>query len=155
MSKMEWKTGRGKLGVFKPLLGKWACSMDSVRGPFVVTRSMKKVLNDKYVLFKADWVFGEPQNPSTHYVEHAYFGVEDGELSFKSFTSDGKQSAGRLAFADDMAGPSLCFEADMPAGRARMIWMPHYEGGLLWAVENQTKKGWNRFSEHQYLKLDI
>jgi hypothetical protein len=38
----------------------------------------------------------------------------------------------------------------MPAGRARQLYWPDAEEGFYWAVESQTKKGWNRFTEHHY-----
>ena len=34
-----WKPGRGKLGLFKPLLGDWTCQTDSPYGPLTCTRS--------------------------------------------------------------------------------------------------------------------
>ena len=42
---------------------------------------------------------------------------------------------------------AIAFEAQMPAGLARMLYWPLDSGepGFCFAVESQTKKGWNRF----------
>jgi hypothetical protein len=31
-----------------------------------------------------------------------------------------------------------------------MAYWPNGEGGFFWVVESKTKKGWNRFTKHQY-----
>ena len=81
------------------------------------------------------------------YCEIALFGaIEDATLGFYSFTSDGKRSQGRLADGTDVHAGALAFEAQMPAGLARMIYWPcEAGGGFNFAVESRTKKGWNRF----------
>ena len=45
---------------------------------------------------------------------------------------------------------ALCFEAQMPAGLARMVYWPDDADGFFWAVESKTQKGWNRFQFHHY-----
>jgi hypothetical protein len=76
--------------------------------------------------------------------------VDNGTLSFWSFTSDGKRSEGRLADGTDVHPEAVAFEADMPAGVARMIYWPGDDGTVRWAVEAKGKKGWRRFTEHTY-----
>lgn len=86
------------------------------------------------------------------YEETALFGPgADKRLKFWSFTSDGGHSVGELADAPDIDGPVLCFEADMPAGKARMLYWLDDSTGFWFAVEAKTKKGWSRFLE-QHLK---
>jgi hypothetical protein len=51
---------------------------------------------------------------------------------------------------DWVAPEAVGFEAEMPAGRARMAYWPATDGGFHWVVESRTKKGWNRFAEHRY-----
>ena len=146
-----WKPGRGKLGCFEPLLGgTWVAQGSApMMGSFRCTRTFERVLGGAYIHLRAVWEMG-PRS----YEEIALFGadVEDGELSFWSFTSDKKQSRGRRAEAELPAG-GFAFEADMPAGRARMLYWPAAEGdGFHFAVESKTKKGWNRFLEHRYAR---
>ena len=78
-------------------------------------------------------------------------GVGDGgQVCFWSFTSDGKRSQGVLADVTDLHPEAVGFEADMPAGRARMAYWPEEAGGFHWVVESKTKKGWRRFVHHSY-----
>lgn len=69
---------------------------------------------------------------------------------FHSFTSDGKRSNGVAVDAPDVHALAVAFEADMPAGRARMLYWPAEDGALFFAVESRTQKGWNRFLQHRY-----
>ncbi|MEZ0242955.1 MAG: hypothetical protein ACAH11_06235, partial [Sphingomonas sp.] len=86
------------------------------------------------------------------YEEVAMFGkARDGTLEFWSFTSDGKQSHGRLTDGVDIHPRAIAFEAEMPAGTARFIYWPAEAEGFYFAVESKTKKGWNRFLRHHYL----
>jgi hypothetical protein len=143
---MLWKKGRGKLGIFAPLMGVWVAQADSPQGPVTCRRSFSKTLNNSHISLSALWQIGQ-----LNYEELALFGSDrDGKLRFWSFTSDGKQSQGELAEANDVHPEALCFEADMPAGRARQIYWPDEAGGFYWAVESQTKKGWSRFTQHHY-----
>ncbi len=145
-----WKKGRGKLGLFQPLLGDWSASSDSEMGSVVCTRRFELVLKGKFVQLRADWQIGEPSAGKT-YGEMCLFGPgEEGSLCFWSFTSDGKRSTGWVSEAPDIHPKAICFEADMPAGRARQTYWPHSGTGMRWAVESRTKKGWNRFVEHHY-----
>lgn len=145
--KGSWKKGRGKLGLFEPLLGRWRAETDSELGHVVCVRQFSKVLNGAYIQLTADWAIGEKS-----YSEIALFGVNDEkEIAFWSFTSDKKRSNGILADASDIHADAVGFEAQMPAGLARMIYWPHEEEGFNWAVESKTKKGWNRFTLHHYL----
>lgn len=142
---VNWKKGRGKFGILEPLLGKWTASADSPMGKVKCTRAFEKVLNGNYVQLTAKWEFGEKI-----YEEIALFGIENSELFFRSFTSDGKNSDGKLSDATDIHPNAICFVAEMPAGTARMIYWPDSEEGFHWAVESKNKKGWNRFTQHHY-----
>jgi hypothetical protein len=145
-----WKSGRGVLGPLKPLLGSW---VSEPAGPGEAsatscTRRFEPALRGSYVRLDARWQLG----PGRFYEEIALFGKgEDGKLAFSSFTSDGKQSRGTQVDAPDVHPQALAFEAQMPAGLARMVYWPAGPGeGFFFAVENRTKKGWNRFFRHLY-----
>lgn len=140
-----WKKGRGKLGLFAPLIGSWKAVTDSPMGRLQCTRTLEPVLGGNYIRLTAEWKF-----PKGVYVEHAMIGIKDGVVSFWSFTSDGKNSQGTLSDGTDIHPDAICFEAQMPAGVARMVYWPHAESGFNWAVESKTKKGWNRFTLHHY-----
>ena len=143
---MLWKKERGKLGAFAPLLGTWSADAESPRGHIHCQRTFSKVLNDSHIRLDAIWHID-----LLTYEEMAYFGTErDGTLRFWSFTSDGKQSQGQLADVSDIHPEALGFEAQMPAGLARMIYWPDEQDGFYWVVESHNKKGWNRFTEHHY-----
>jgi hypothetical protein len=145
--KKQWKKGRGKLGLLDPLLGTWVANAESPMGPIRCTRTFARTLNDSYVVLDAVWEIGEKR-----YKEHAIYGVGDsGVLAFWSFTSDGKRSTGLLADATDIHAEAIGFEAEMPAGLARMVYWPADESGINWVAESKTKKGWNRFMLHHYL----
>ena len=144
----HWKKGRGKLGVLEPLLGSWEANADSPMGKVKCTRTFEKVLGGNYVQLNATWAFG-----AKLYKETAIIGMGDDVLSFWSFTSDGKRSQGQLADGTDVHPEAVCFEAQMPAGLARMIYWPDAEQGFRWAVESKNKKGWSRFTEHHYLPV--
>jgi len=142
-----WKPARGKLGRLTPLLGAWRVEADTARGPMVCTRRFHHTLGKKYVQLGAVWQFTD-----SSYEETALFGVgPTGDLEFWSFTSDGKQSQGRLADVTDLHPQAVGFEADMPAGLARQAYFPDDEGGIRFIVEARTKKGWSRMVDHLYL----
>ena len=149
-----WKKARGNLGAFAPLIGMWTAQADSPMGPVSCTRAFERVLNDKYVQLTAAWKFGKSDSTQV-YREHAIFGHIDGHLRFWSFTSDGKRSEGSIATATDLHPEAFAFEADMPAGRARMAYWPAEDGGMHFAVEAQTKKRWSRMVSHHYHRSDI
>jgi len=141
-----WKRGRGKLGVLDPLIGTWRAKTESPMGPIACTRSFEPVLKGAYVQLTAVWEIGKGT-----YEELAVLGAgPDGKLAFWSFTSDGKKSNGTLADASDVHPEAIGFEAQMPAGLARMVYWPDGEDGFHWAVEAKKKKGWKRFTEHHY-----
>ena len=142
-----WKKGRGKLGVLAPLIGTWKARAHSPLGPLQCTRTFTPILGGAYIQLTAHWKF-----PKGAYVEQAIYGVADGELSFWSFTSDGKRSQGTIADVSDIHPQAIGFEAQMPAGLARMAYWPNPDGGFNWAVEARNKKGWRRFTEHYYIK---
>jgi hypothetical protein len=144
----SWKKGPGKLGVLKPLFGSWQASAVSPMGKVRCTRSFTPILSSKYVQLVAKWEFG-----TKAYEEFAIYGVSNGKLSFWSFTSDGKKSEGVIADGKDIDPQAIVFEAEMPAGLARMIYWPNTEGGFNWAVEAKNKKGWKRFTQHKYVSL--
>ena len=88
------------------------------------------------------------------YEEIALIGATpDGRIKFWSFTSDKKQSEGFLADVTDIDERAIGFEAQMPAGLARMAYWPDEPDGFNWVVESKTKKGWNRFTEHHYKRI--
>jgi hypothetical protein len=149
-SSRDWKKGRGKLGVMRPLLGTWVAEEDSARGPVRCTRTFGSVLAGKYVHLAALWEFEDDQ-----YEEYALYGIgSDKRLRFWSFTSDGKQSQGSLADVSDLHPEAIGFEAEMPAGLARTAYWPDDDGSIHWVVESRTKRGWNRFTHHHYRPTD-
>ena len=148
--KKTWKKGKGKLGVLAPLAGSWIADAESPMGKLTCTRIFKPILGGNYIQLTATWAFS-----TFAYEEHAIIGLRDGILSFWSFTSDGKNSQGALADGTDIHPEAICFEAQMPAGLARMVYWPDPEGGFNWAVESKTKKGWNRFTHHHYHPITI
>jgi hypothetical protein len=145
-----WKKGRGKLGPFQPLLGRWLAEGTSPMGPVRCSRVLEPILGGHYLQLKARWEFG-PIGSSKVYEELAVIGVvEGGQVGFWSFTSDGKKSTGTLADVTDLHPEAVGFEAEMPAGRARMAYWPKKEGGFHFVVESKNAKGWNRFLDHVY-----
>ena len=145
----RWKRGRGKLGVLAPLMGVWKAEAATQMGPVKCTRTFTTVLGGTYVQLKAQWEFGKGI-----YEELALLGVNaEGNLTFWSFTSDGKNSTGTLADVTDLHPEAIGFEAQMPAGMARMAYWPDDSDGYYWVVESKTKKGWNRFTEHHYQRM--
>ena len=143
-----WKKGPGKLGILKPLIGSWQADADSPMGKVRCVRTFTPILGAKYIQLIAKWEFGNKV-----YEEFAFYGISNGKLSFWSFTSDGKKSEGVIADGKDIDPDAIAFEAEMPAGLARMIYWPNNEGGFNWAVEAKNKKGWKRFTQHQYVSL--
>lgn len=147
---MKWTKGRGRLGFFTPVLGTWRAVDQSEMGPVTVTRTLEKVLEGKYIQLTVHWEYA-----SGSYDEIALIGVnQEKEVCFWSFTSDGKQSEGKLADVSDLHPQAFGFEAQMPAGLARMAYWPDEEQGFHWAVEAHTKKGWNRMVEHHYQMVE-
>ncbi|HRN26801.1 MAG: hypothetical protein IT276_14040 [Ignavibacteriaceae bacterium] len=144
----NWKKGAGKLGVLNPLLGKWQANAESQMGKVCCTRTFTKILGGKYVQLAARWEFG-----TKVYEECAVYGVKDNKLSFWSFTSDGNRSEGVIADGKDIHPDAIAFEAQMPAGLARMIYWPNDDGSINWAVEAKNKKGWKRFTQHKYILI--
>jgi hypothetical protein len=151
MAKKLWKRGRGKLGFLQPLLGHWVAEATTPMGPVRCSRTFAKTLSDTYILLDARWEFGGSGDGAKVYQELALIGVSrDGEVGFWSFTSDGKNSNGTVADVTDIHEEALGFEAQMPAGLARMVYWPDPDGGFRWAVESKSAKGWKRFAEHHY-----
>lgn len=141
-----WKKGRGKLGIFDPLLGDWKAEADTPMGRMTCYRSLARICGGAYLQLAARWEFGKGA-----YQEVAIIGAgADGKVQFWSFTSDGKRSEGTLADASDIHPEAVAFEAKMPAGVARMAYWPDDIAGFHWAVESKTKKGWKRFTTHHY-----
>jgi len=145
-SRANWKKGRGKLGILDPLIGTWRAETSSPVGPMKCVRSFSHVLGGTVVQLSARWEFG-----SNKYEELALFAPgEKGLLQFWSFTSDGKRSEGKITDVSDIHAEAVGFEAEMPAGLARMAYWPDEQEGFHWVVEAKTKKGWKRFTEHHY-----
>lgn len=145
---LKWMKGRGLLAPMKPLLGDWETEAKGPSGgPMRCTRSFRP-LGNGWIELDARWDVSKDKP----YREIALFGAtQDGALGFFSFTSDGKRSEGRQADGSDVHPDALAFEAQMPAGLARAIYWPDEAGdGFHFAVENKTKKGWNRFLSHHY-----
>jgi hypothetical protein len=89
------------------------------------TRSFAPVLGGAFVQADVRW-----EHAKGSYEELTLFGVDrEGRLAFWSFTSDGKSSHGVAADAADIHPNAIGFEADMPAGRARMAFWPHENDG--------------------------
>lgn len=152
MSKL-WKKGRGKLGILDPLLGNWASDAESPMGPVCCTRKLESILHGNYLQLRASWQIG-PIETRRSYEELAVIGLgDDKQVCFWSYTSDGKRSHGTLADVTDLHPEAIGFEADMPAGRARLAYWPAEDGGFFWVVESKTKKGWNRFVIHHYHRI--
>ncbi|MEP6848691.1 MAG: hypothetical protein ABI999_07530 [Acidobacteriota bacterium] len=148
--KKLWKKGRGKLGIFEPLLATWTAEAETPLGPVKCTRTFSYFHREKWIVLDADWDFG-----GKFYKEHAIYGADtNGNVSFWSFTSDGKRSQGTLSKAPDIHSEAIAFEAQMPAGLARMTYWPETEDTMNWAVESKSKKGWNRFAQHLYSKVE-
>jgi hypothetical protein len=158
-----WKKGRGKLGFMQPLIGRWVTTASTPMGPVRCMRVFAMTLNDSYVRLDASWEFGGAAKKAAEscpdvtvkgtrpYTEMALIGVGDGgKVNFWSFTSDGKRSQGTVADVTDLHKDAIGFEAQMPAGFARMAYWPDDDGGFFWVVESKTKKGWRRFVEHHY-----
>jgi hypothetical protein len=83
---MRWTKGRGKLGLFNPLLGSWQAETKSEMGTVKCKRVFKKVLSGKYIQLLAHWEIAD-----RYYDELAIIGINsDKEVCFWSFTSDGK-----------------------------------------------------------------
>ncbi len=141
---MAWKPGRGLLGPLQPLIGDWVSlpAEQDTRMPMRCTRSFRP-FGKGWVELDARWERGE----RGEYREIALFGAAGDGLGLHSFTNDGKRSEGRLADGADVHPNAIAFEAEMPAGLARMIYWPLEDGapGFYFAVESRTKKGWNRF----------
>jgi hypothetical protein len=152
---MSWKTGRGLLGPLQPLLGDWRTQKSEGGTPaanMACSRSFTS-FGKGWVRLEARWETG----PDKAYCETAFFGAdEDSLLGCFSFTNDGKRSVGRLADGSDVHPDAIAFEAQMPAGLARMIYWPREDGepGFLFAVESRTKKGWNRFLRQDFGPAD-
>jgi hypothetical protein len=145
-----WKKGRGKLGPFQPLIGDWVATADTPMGPVKVSRSLKPILGGNYLELKVRWEFGSSSSGKS-YEEVAVIGVtDDKQVGFWSFTSDGKRSTGTIADVTDLHPEAVGFEAQMPAGLARMAYWPDEEGGFSWVVESRNAKGWKRFLHHHY-----
>jgi hypothetical protein len=144
---IAWKKSPGKLGVLAPLLGSWKAEAESPMGKMNCTRTFTK-FGKQFVQLAARW-----EHAKFTYDEVAIYGVENGTVKFWSFTSDGKRSEGNLADGTDVHPQAIAFEAQMPAGLARMIYWPNDVGGINWAVESKNKKGWKRFTLHHYLPL--
>jgi hypothetical protein len=54
---MKWKKGRGKLGLFNPLIGTWQAEASSEIGPVKCKRKFKKELSGKYIQLIANWEY--------------------------------------------------------------------------------------------------
>lgn len=145
-----WKKGRGKLGGFEPLLGRWIAQAESEMGSLRCSRELRSTLGGNYLELRVRWAFGEKAGGKA-YEETAIIGAgEGGVVSFWSFTSDGKRSEGQIADVSDVHPEAIGFEAEMPAGRARQVYWPAEDGGFFWVVESKNKSGWKRFVQHHY-----
>lgn len=139
---------RGPFAALTPLIGEWLLEQQTIpRGMPTDCRRSFTWFGARYIVLRADWSLGQGKE----YQELCLFGADEGKrLAFWSFTSDGKRSTGVQAVATDVHPSAIAFEADMPGGRARMVYWPAEQDGLHFAVERQTRRGWSRFLEHQY-----
>jgi hypothetical protein len=144
----SWTQGPGRLGFLHPLLGNWKASAGSDMGPVRCSRHFAAVLGGAYIRLEARWEFG---GAAQVYEEEALIGTgDDGKVCFWSFTSDGKRSQGTEADVTDLHPRAVGFEAQMPAGLARMAYWPDEDSGFVFVVESREPTGWNRFVEHRY-----
>ena len=150
MPKSLWKNGRGAMGRMAPLLGQWVAEEDSKLGPVRVELRFALAAGNTTVVKQAIWWLRGKKS----YEEIAVFCKGDeAPLEFVSFTSDGRRSEGRVTADQDAPSDALVFQAQMPAGLARMLYWKETREGFHWAVESRGKKGWNRFIQHHYLPL--
>lgn len=148
-----WKKGRGKLGFLQPLLGTWRATADSPMGPIRCDRTFSETLNGSYIRVEAKWTIGGAKGK--RYEELALIGVDrEKVVRYWSFTSDGKNSHGRVADVSALHPEAIGFALEMPAGLARMAYWPDGDGGLVWVVESRNARGWRRFAEHKYRQLN-
>ena len=147
------RNGDATLRSFAPLLDRtWVAEGDGPMGRYTCERRFERVLQRKFVRMTVEWEFDEKT-----YEEIAMFGRDPREkrLAFWSFQSDGKNSHGVCVAADDAPEGAVVFEAEMPAGLARMLlWLTDDRSRLRFAVENRTKKGWNRLLEQCHTPAD-
>jgi hypothetical protein len=173
-----WKKGRGKLGFLDPLLGVWETETISDNGPVKCLRRFDPVLHENYVRLTAYWTIGMPPGRSAKspdkdggkpahkdaakdkkksgytYQEIALFGAGgEKNVRFWSFTSDGKHTNGAIADVTDLHPEAVGFEATVMGQHARQAYWPRENGEMVWVVEAKTKKGWNRFVEHWYVRV--
>ncbi len=139
---INWKKGRGKLGVFEPLIGSWICNEGSKeRMKPQVIRTFAYSLGKNYIMADVTWFLGDK-----NYEDHTIIGLDSSKIITSwSFTSDGKNSVGKLTDVSDVHESAFGFESIMPAGIARQMFWPDEKDGFNWAVESKTQKGWNRF----------
>ena len=140
--------GTSPLSVLDPVIGAWVAEGDTATGTYRCERRFDRVLHSSHVQCVVTWIL-----PGRDHEELAVFGADPaGTLRMWSFTSDGRQSTGRLADAADLPGANVAFEAEMPSGLARFAFWPE-PGGLRFVVEAQAGGGWTRFLEHAYVPL--
>ena len=154
----KWKKGRGTLGPFDPLIGRWVAEAQSPMGPLRCVRTFEPVLAGHYIRLIARWEFGVSSGKALAgkaYEEVAMIGNGGkGPARFWSFTNDGKRSDGTVADVTDLHAEAVGFEAQMTAGLARMAYWPAEDGGVIWVAEAKTKKGWSRMAHHHYRRSE-
>jgi len=146
-------TGRRGLHFLNPYLGGvFTASGKGPMGAYTCTRHIAPVLDGKFAQMAVEWRVG--RRPP--YTELALFGVDaaDKTVRFWSFTSDGKQAVGTRVEArelpEDAGKDAAVFEAHMPAGLARFLFMPQGPDAFVFAVESANKGGWKRFLEQHF-----
>jgi hypothetical protein len=143
----HWLRGRGLLGRFQPLVGRWQSASVGEGAASAAACTREFTAFGEFVRLEASWDFGGRGT----YRELALFGKgEGGTLAFWSFTNDGKRSTGTLSDGGDVHPDAIAFVAEMPAGTARTIYWPDDSDGFDFAVESRTAKGWNRMVHHRY-----
>jgi hypothetical protein len=148
-----WNSGGSGLDVFDPLHGSWISEPgDMAVASQASCRRAIALFGREFVRLEAEWKLGEQEA----YRETAFFGAMlGGELGFWSFTSNGDRSSGVRVSAADIHPEAIGFEAQMPAGAARMVYWPTSEGGAFsFAVEARTNAGWSRFVHHRYRRAE-
>ena len=147
MNNDTWKSGRGKMGFMKPLLGSWIAEVpETPMGKVVCKRVYEEILDGKFIKLVADWDIGDGKKT---YQEIAHYGLNrDKTPTFWSFTSDGGTAYGEVADVTEMDKGAKGFIAEMPSGLARFGFWPS-DTGMIWAADAKTKKGWSSMVRHE------
>ena len=140
------------LSFFKPYCDTpWIFQGTGSMGDYTCERRFERILGGKFVRMEVLW-----QVAKHTYGEVAIFGktapgVDSSHkgLCFSSFTTEGKASLGLQVTPEDLSTGGIAFEADMPAGRARMMLWPEGREVLWLTVASRNASGWKPFLEQR------